>query len=67
MKFDQPGSVSYRWKVDEAGFVMPVKVGTPANWVTIEATTEWKTMKTSVAKDAFEVATDLFYVNVAKN
>jgi len=46
---------------------MPVKVGTPANWVTIEATTEWKSMKTSVAKDAFEVATDLFYVNVAKN
>jgi len=67
LKFDQPGSVSYRWKVDEPGFVMPVKVGTPANWVTIEATTEWKTMKTSVAKEAFEVATDLFYVNVAKN
>ena len=66
LKFDEPGAVSYRWKVDEPGFAMPVKVGTPDHWETIEATTEWKSMKTTLAKDAFQVATDLFYVNVSK-
>jgi aminopeptidase N len=60
------GTVSYRWKADVAGFAMPVKVGTPDKWQTIEPTTEWKTMKTTLTKDTFEVATDLFYVTVTK-
>ena len=60
------GTVSYRWKADVAGFMMPVKVGTPDKWQTIEPTTEWKTMKTTLTKDTFEVATDLFYVTVTK-
>jgi len=67
LKFDQPGSVSFRWQVDEPGFAMPVKVGTKDHWVTIEATTAWKTLKTPLTKDTFEVATDLFYITVAKN
>lgn len=45
---------------------MPVKVGSKANWQTIQPTTEWKTMKTSVKKEEFEVATDLYYIEVSK-
>ena len=30
-----------------------------------QPTTEWQTMKTPLKKDEFEVATDLYYVNVA--
>jgi len=60
------GEVSYRWQVDEKEFVMPVKVGTKDNWQTIKPTTEWQTMKTSLNKDQFEVATDLYFVDVNK-
>jgi aminopeptidase N len=49
LKFDDAaGTVSYRWQVDEAGFAMPVRVGSPDNWQIIRPTTEWKTMKTSL-------------------
>jgi aminopeptidase N len=51
-----PGEVSYRWKVDEAGFAMPVRVGTKDHWQIIQPTTEWQTMKTSLGKDDFAVA-----------
>jgi len=60
------GSVSYRWKVDEAGFVMQVKVGKKDKWQTIQPTTEWQTMKTDLSKEQFEVATDLYFVEVSK-
>jgi aminopeptidase N len=60
------GTVSYRWKVDEMGFAMPVRVGKKDNWQLIQATTDWQSMKTTIAKDEFEVATDLYYVNVDK-
>jgi aminopeptidase N len=60
------GTVSYRWKVDEAGFAMPVRVGKKDNWQTIQPTANWKTVKTPLAKDEFEVATDLYYINVDK-
>jgi len=61
------GEVSYRWKVDEAGFVMPVKVGKKDGWQTIQPTTEWQTMKTDLNKEQFEVATDLYLVDVSKS
>ncbi len=67
LKFDQPGSVSYRWQVDEKAFAMPIRVGDPAHWQIIRPTTEWQTMKTPLTKDTFDVATDLYYVNVNKN
>src|SRR5436190_6169606 len=55
LKFDEAaGSVAYRWKVDEAGFTMPVRVGTKTAWQIITPTTEWKTMKTLIGKDKFE-------------
>ncbi|MGZ8843242.1 MAG: M1 family metallopeptidase [Pyrinomonadaceae bacterium] len=68
LKFDEKaGTVSYRWKVDEPGFAMPVRVGTKDRWQIIQPTTEWQTMKTSLRKDAFEVATDLYFVDVSKS
>jgi aminopeptidase N len=62
-----PGSLRYRWKADEAGFNMPIKVGRPAAWQVITPTTDWKTMATTLTKDQFEVATDFFYVLVEKH
>jgi aminopeptidase N len=67
LKFDADRqTVSYRWKVDEQGFQMPIKVGKKDSWQIIKPTTEWQTMPTSFTKDQFEVATDLYYVNVSK-
>jgi hypothetical protein len=45
---------------------MPVRVGAPAAWQLIYPTTVWKTMPTSLTRDTFQVATDLYYVNVSK-
>ncbi len=37
-------------------------------WQIIQPTTkEWKVLHTSIAKDDFEVPTDLYYVNVRKD
>ena len=67
LKFDDSkGAVSYRWKVDEPAFQMPVRVGKKDNWQIIHATTGWQTMPTSLKKDEFDVATDLYFVNVTK-
>lgn len=60
------GRVSYRWKVDEPAFQMPVRVGKKDKWQIIQATTEWQTMPTQLRQEEFDVATDLYYVNVAK-
>jgi aminopeptidase N len=65
LKFDQ-GTVSYRWKVDEPGFKMPVQVGKSDHWQLIQPKTEWQTMKTTLNKDEFDVATDLYYINVTR-
>ncbi len=65
LKFEA-GAVSYRWKVDEPGFAMPVKVGTPGAWQLVQPATDWKSMPATLTKDTFEVATDLYYVNVSK-
>jgi aminopeptidase N len=60
------GSVGYRWRADEPGFSMPIRVGLPDAWQVIEPTTSWKTLRTAVPSDKFEVATDLYYVNVVR-
>jgi len=68
LKFDETaGSVSYRWKVDEPGFAMPVRVGTKEHWQTIRPTVNWQTMKTALKKDEFAVATDLYFIDVSKS
>src|SRR5262249_8162239 len=65
LKFEE-GAVAYRWKVDESAFAMPVRVGARGDWQVVQATTEWKTLKTALKKDAFDAATDLYYINVEK-
>jgi aminopeptidase N len=60
------GTVSYKWHADEPGFSMPVLVGEKDRWQRIEPTLNWQTMKTPLTKDQFQVATDLFYVDVQK-
>jgi aminopeptidase N len=65
LKFDDNNStVSYRWKADEPEFQMPVRVGKRDQWQIIHATTQWQMLPTTLKKDEFEVATDLYYVNV---
>jgi aminopeptidase N len=67
LKFDAAaGTVTYRWKADEAGFAMPVRVGVKDHWEIIRPTAEWKTMKTPLNKDSFAVDTDEYYVNVSR-
>jgi aminopeptidase N len=67
LQFDDPNhSVMYRWKADEANFSMPVRVRQNGQSQMIEPTQQWKTMKTTVGKDQFEVATDEFFVDVVK-
>lgn len=67
LKFDDTKEeVSYRWKVDEKTFAMPIRVGTAEKWQTITPTTQWQTMKSSLRKNDFQVATDLYYVVVSK-
>jgi aminopeptidase N len=66
LRFEE-GSVSYRWKADVKDFAMPVKVGHKTNWQTIRPTAEWQSMKTEIRKEDFEVATDLYYIDVVRN
>jgi aminopeptidase N len=67
LKFDdERGTVEYCWKADEPGFAMPVRVGLPDRWQVIQPTTEWQSMKTSLGKNRFTVATDLYYIAVNK-
>lgn len=63
---DEGGTVAYRWRADERAFAMPVKVGDPAKWQVIRPTADWQLMEIDIPKDAFQVATDLYYVEVVK-
>jgi aminopeptidase N len=60
------GTVSYRWKADEKDFAMPIRVGKAGAWQTIQPTTEWKKLTTPLKPAEFNVATDLYYVNVSR-
>jgi hypothetical protein len=64
LKFDTAGTVG--WKADEAGFAMPVRVGSKDHWEIVQPTTEWKTLASPLGKGDFQVATDLYFVNVDK-
>jgi len=66
--FDEAaGSVEYRWKADEADFAMPIRVGKPKEWQTITPTAQWQTLSTRLGKEAFKVATDLYFVKITKS
>jgi hypothetical protein len=58
--------VMYKWRADEEKFAMPVKVGKPGEWQILHPTTQWQQMKTPLTKDEFQVATELYYVDVNK-
>jgi aminopeptidase N len=65
LTFDEAAkTVAYRWKADERGFAMPIRAGDPANWQMLQPTTDWKSLEWLAGKDAFKVATELFYVDV---
>ncbi len=67
LKFDESRQeVRYRWRTDEPGFAMPVRVGTVGHWQVIKPGRDWKTMKSALKKEDFGVATDLYYVEVKK-
>jgi aminopeptidase N len=57
-------TVAYRWRADERGFAMPIRVGHGDTWQVIEPTTDWKLMPLTLPRDQFTVATDRYYVNV---
>jgi len=63
---EEPGMVMYKWRADDDNFAMPVRVGKPEAWQIIHPTTKWQWMKTQLSKDEFQVATDLYYVDVNK-
>jgi aminopeptidase N len=68
LRFDETArSVSFRWAADVKEFAMPVRVGRKGDWQVIRPTTEWKTMPMSLARDQFDVATDLYFINVQKS
>jgi aminopeptidase N len=62
------GKVEYRWKADEAGFAIPIKVGDPAHWTLVKpVTTEWRSMPWAGRAEEFNVATDFYYVGVSRD
>ena len=65
LAFTEPGTLAFRWRADERAFAMPVRIGARGNWQVIEPTTAWKTMPTALTRSDIEVATDLYYVDVA--
>ena len=67
LRFDADAhTVSYRWLAQEKQFAMPVRVGRKSAWQIITPTIAWQRMHTNIGKDDFEVATDLYYINVSK-
>jgi aminopeptidase N len=66
LQFQEGGQIAYRWNAAVKEFAMPIRVGQKSHWQLIQPTTEWQTMTTTLAKADFEVATDLYYVNVSK-
>lgn len=66
LAFEPDGTLAYRWKADERDFAMPVRAGAPGALQLLHPTTDWQLMQAPAPKDRFEVATDLYYVNVVK-
>jgi aminopeptidase N len=66
LAFENDGTLAYRWDADEREFAMPVRAGAPGALQILQPTTAWKTMRSPAPKEMFEVATDLYYVNVVK-
>jgi aminopeptidase N len=66
LRVNGDGTLGYRWKAEEKGFDMPIRIGTKGAWEVIGPTTEWKSMPNKWGPTGPEVATDLYYVSVAR-
>lgn len=68
LRFDSAGhQVRYRWQTKEPRFAMPVEVGDPGHWTRVTPRTdEWSSMPWNGPPESFQVATELFYVNVER-
>ena len=66
LKANDDGTLGYRWRADETGFAMPVRIGRSGAWEIVQPTTEWKSLPNKWGKEGPDVATDLYYVSVAK-
>ena len=64
--FQPDGMLAYRWKADERAFAMPVRAGAPGALQILRPSTSWQVMPAPASKDAYQVATDLYYINVSK-
>ena len=47
-------------------FASPIRIGRPGAWETITPTAEWKSTTNKWGPSGPDAATDLFYVNVAR-
>ncbi|MFP5204175.1 MAG: M1 family metallopeptidase [Acidobacteriota bacterium] len=63
---EAPGMVMYKWDAADDNFAMPVRAGDPAHWQLLHPTTQWQWLQTPLTRDQFQVATDLYYVDVNK-
>jgi len=59
-------TVAYRWQAEERDFAMPIRVGVPGEWQTIQPTTDWKVIENDLPEEKFQVASEWYYVNVVK-
>jgi aminopeptidase N len=68
LKFDPAArTVSFRWRAEVDGFAMPVRVGRENAWQLIHPTTgAWQTLSSPLGREEFQVATNLYYINVSK-
>jgi aminopeptidase N len=66
LQFQDGGQVAYRWNAGVKAFNMPIRVGEKGKWQILTPTTDWQVMTTPLSKDSFDVATDLYYVNVSR-
>ena len=64
---DAQHTISYRWVVDEPAFAMPIRIALNDHWQLVIPTTQWQNLPAATEKDGIRVATDLYYVNVAKD
>ncbi len=67
LRYASSRTVLYKWQADEPAFAMPVKAGDPAHWQTLHPTRDLAVAQYSTQPERqFQVATDLFYINVSK-
>jgi len=59
--------IFYRWVVDEPAFAMPIRIAVNEHWQLVVPTTQWQKLPAATEKDRIRVATELYYVDVAKD